>query len=70
LRVGCSGIVGRISPTTWVAVETFLTSIGSGQYNAMAAALIQMGAADSTVDTASFARDLEKVFTAVQVFLL
>jgi len=60
------GIVGRISPSTWVAVETFLTSIGSGQYNAMAAALVQMGAADSTVDTASFARDLEKIFTAVQ----
>jgi hypothetical protein len=35
----------------------------------MAAALVQMGAADSTVDTASFARDLEKIFTAVQVFL-
>ncbi|KAG0568306.1 hypothetical protein M758_6G009200 [Ceratodon purpureus] len=60
------GIVGRISPSTWVAVETFLTSIGSGQYNAMAAALVQMGAADSAVDTVSFARDLEKIFTAVQ----
>lgn len=36
----------------------------------MAAALVQMGAADSAVDTASFARDLEKIFIAVQVFLL
>lgn len=51
-------------------METFLTSIGTGQYNAMAAALVQMGAADSTVDTVSFARDLEKIFTAVQVFSL
>lgn len=48
-------------------METFLTSIGSGQFNAMAAALVQMGATDSAVDTASFARDLEKMFTSVQV---
>lgn len=60
------GIVGRISPTTWVAIETFLDSIGNGQYNAMAAALIQMGAADAKVDASSFAKDLEKVFAAVQ----
>ena len=36
----------------------------------MAASLVQMGAADNAVDIASFARDLEKIFTAVQVFLL
>ncbi|MCO5549996.1 hypothetical protein L7F22_003473 [Adiantum nelumboides] len=60
------GIVGRISPATWEAIETFLTSIGSGQYNAMAAALVQMGATDGTVDVSKFAKDLEKIFTAVQ----
>lgn len=60
------GIVGRISPATWAAVETFLTSIGSGRYHAMAASLVQMGATDTAVDIASFARDLEKIFTAVQ----
>jgi len=64
------GIVGRISPATWIAVETFLTSIGSGQYYAMAKALVQMGATDTSVDISSFARDLEKIFTAVQVFPL
>ena len=69
MLVGLSGIVGRISPSTWAAVETFLTSIGSGQYNAMAAALVQMGAADTAVDIPNFARDLEKIFTAVQVFV-
>jgi aarF domain-containing kinase len=51
-------------------VETFLTSIGSGRYYAMAASLVQMGATDTAVDIASFARDLEKIFTAVQVFFL
>lgn len=60
------GIVGRISPATWAAVETFFTSIGNGQYNAMAAALVQMGATDTAVDIPSFGRDLEKIFTAVQ----
>ncbi|KAH7282555.1 hypothetical protein KP509_35G036400 [Ceratopteris richardii] len=60
------GIVGRISPSTWQAIETFLTSVGNGQYNAMAAALVQMGATDAKVDVPKFARDLEKIFTAVQ----
>ncbi|KAI5057656.1 hypothetical protein GOP47_0027671 [Adiantum capillus-veneris] len=60
------GIVGRISPATWEAIETFLTSIGSGQYNAMAAALVQMGATEGKVDVSKFAKDLEKIFTAVQ----
>lgn len=48
-------------------METFFTSIGNGQYNAMAAALVQMGATDTAVDIPSFGRDLEKIFTAVQV---
>ena len=61
--------MGRISPATWAAMETFLTSIGSGQYNAMAIALVQMGATDTKVDIPKFADDLEKVFTAVQVII-
>ncbi|CAK9875100.1 unnamed protein product [Sphagnum jensenii] len=60
------GIVGRISPPTWAAMETFLASVGNGQYTAMATALVQMGATDSTVDITSFSRDLEKIFSAVQ----
>ncbi|XP_057858550.2 uncharacterized aarF domain-containing protein kinase At5g05200, chloroplastic [Cryptomeria japonica] len=60
------GIVGRISPRTWTAMETFLTSIGNGQFEAMAASLVQMGATSDNVDTRSFARDLEKIFSSVQ----
>lgn len=60
------GIVGRISPSTWGAVQTFLTSVGSGEYRAMAAALAQMGATDGAVDIERFALDLEGIFEAVQ----
>lgn len=60
------GIVGRISPRTWAAVETFLTSITSGQYEAMAASLIQMGATDNDIDIRSFALELEKIFSPIQ----
>ncbi|BBN01383.1 hypothetical protein MPTK1_2g07000 [Marchantia polymorpha subsp. ruderalis] len=59
------GIVGRISPATWVAMETFLNSIGSNQYPAMAKALVTMGATAEIIDIDSFAKDLEKIFTAV-----
>ncbi|CAM6127607.1 unnamed protein product [Calypogeia fissa] len=60
------GIVGRISPATWAAIQTFLSSVGNGQYKAMAAAMVQMGATDAKVDVDSFARDLEKIFTTVR----
>ncbi|WZZ37799.1 hypothetical protein YC2023_034058 [Brassica napus] len=38
------GIVGRISPKTWDAMEVFLASIATEEYESMASALIQMGA--------------------------
>ncbi|KAL3678285.1 hypothetical protein R1sor_021241 [Riccia sorocarpa] len=60
------GIVGRISPATWVAMETFLQSIGTNQYSAMAKALVTMGATAETVNIDNFAGDLEKIFSAVQ----
>ncbi|KAH9308730.1 hypothetical protein KI387_036641, partial [Taxus chinensis] len=60
------GIVGHISPRTWTAMETFLTSIGNGQYEAMAASLVQIGATGDNVDNRSFARDLEKIFSSIQ----
>lgn len=60
------GIVGRISPTTWAAMQTFLSSVGNGQYYAMAAAMVQMGATDSVVDVDNLARDLEAIFSRVR----
>jgi aarF domain-containing kinase len=44
------GIVGRIAPTTWRAVEALLTSMSSRDYDTMARALVTVGAADTAVD--------------------
>ncbi|CAN7141804.1 unnamed protein product [Brassica rapa subsp. narinosa] len=55
------GIVGRISPKTWAAMEVFLASIATEEYESMASALIQMGATNIDVDAKAFARDLEKI---------
>lgn len=60
------GIVGRISPKTWVAMEVFLQSIATEEYDSMASALIEMGATDQNVDAKAFARDLEKIFSSIQ----
>eukprot|EP00262_Sarcandra_glabra_P018612 TRINITY_DN674_c0_g1_i1.p1 TRINITY_DN674_c0_g1~~TRINITY_DN674_c0_g1_i1.p1 ORF type:complete len:548 (+),score=64.22 TRINITY_DN674_c0_g1_i1:34-1644(+) len=60
------GIVGRISPKTWAAMEIFLASIASEEYEAMASALIEMGATDKDIDSTAFSRDLEKIFSSIQ----
>ncbi|XP_073305604.1 uncharacterized aarF domain-containing protein kinase At5g05200, chloroplastic isoform X1 [Primulina huaijiensis] len=60
------GIVGRISPKTWAAMEVFLASIATEEYDAMASSLIQMGATNKDVDSKAFARDLEMIFSSIQ----
>lgn len=60
------GIVGRISPKTWAAMDVFLISISSEEYEPMASALITMGATSKNVDAKAFARDLEKIFSSIQ----
>ncbi|KAF5177514.1 Abc1 family protein [Thalictrum thalictroides] len=60
------GIVGRISPKTWTAMEIFFTSISSEDYEAMASSLVEMGATDTDVDVKAFTRDLKKVFSSIQ----
>lgn len=60
------GIVGRISPKTWAAMEVFLGSIAIEDYDSMSSALIEMGATDKDVDAKAFARDLEKVFSSLK----
>ncbi|KAJ4824477.1 hypothetical protein Tsubulata_017046 [Turnera subulata] len=44
------GIVGRISPKTWAAMEVFLASIATEEYESMASSLIEMGATNKDVD--------------------
>ncbi|KAF4362859.1 hypothetical protein G4B88_014196 [Cannabis sativa] len=41
------GIVGRIAPKTWAAMEVFLSSIATEEYESMASALIEMGATNT-----------------------
>ncbi|XP_038980827.1 uncharacterized aarF domain-containing protein kinase At5g05200, chloroplastic [Phoenix dactylifera] len=60
------GIVGQISPKTWAAMEIFLESFATEDYEAMASSLIQMGATEEDVDVKAFARDLEKLFSSIQ----
>lgn len=60
------GIVGQISPKTWAAMEVFLESIATEEYDAMASALIEMGATNTNVDSRAFARDLEKIFSSIK----
>ncbi|XP_033509024.1 uncharacterized aarF domain-containing protein kinase At5g05200, chloroplastic isoform X2 [Nicotiana tomentosiformis] len=60
------GIVGRISPKTWAAMEVFLQSITIEDYESMASALIDMGATGKDVDSKAFASDLEKIFLSIQ----
>ncbi|GAV67778.1 ABC1 domain-containing protein [Cephalotus follicularis] len=60
------GIVGRISPKTWTAIEVFLASIATGEYDSMASALIEMGATSKEVNAKAFANDLEKIFSSIQ----
>lgn len=62
-----TGIVGRISPKTWTAMEVFLASLATEEYDSMASALIEMGATSKDVDAKAFAKDLAKIFSSIQV---
>ena len=56
------GIVGRISPSIWGAVQAFFQSTAARDYERMALALVTMGATDGEVDVKKFANDLRKVY--------
>jgi predicted unusual protein kinase regulating ubiquinone biosynthesis (AarF/ABC1/UbiB family) len=59
------GIVGRVSPSAWGAVQIFFRATSSKDYERMAKALVQMGAAETDVDTDKFAEDLRRVYDAI-----
>lgn len=59
--------MGRISPNTWNAMEVFLASLASEEYESMASALVEMGATSKVVDSNAFAKDLEKIFSSIKV---
>lgn len=65
-RQHLSGIVGSISSKTWGAMNTFLASTATEEFESMALALIDMGATGKNVDAKAFAGDLKKIFSSVK----
>jgi len=57
------GIVGRVGEKTFKAVNDLSVALAVGDYEAMAEALCNMGAADEDVDTQKFGEDIRKVIT-------
>jgi len=55
------GIVGRVGEKTWSAVNELSTALAESDYEGMARAMCNMGAADAEVDVVSFGADIEKV---------
>lgn len=60
------GIVGKISQTTWRAVEALLRATTIGDYDTMARALVTIGATDKEVDIDAFAKDLRILGESLQ----
>ena len=48
------GIVGRVTPVTWTALEALLTAIATRDFDTMARALATVGATDTDVDLKVF----------------
>ncbi|CAB9517339.1 protein kinase UbiB [Seminavis robusta] len=59
------GIVGRVSKKTYNAVNELSTALASGDYEGMAEALCNMGAADEKVDKVQFGKDIERVMDRI-----
>ena len=57
------GIVGRVGEKVFKAVNELSTALALGDYEGMAQAMCNMGAADEEVDIQKFAKDIEKVMT-------
>lgn len=48
-------------------MDVLLTSMASEDYESMASSLIEIGATSTDIDVKAFARDLEKIFSSIQV---
>jgi len=59
------GIVGRLSPGTWQAMQALLLGAAARNYDAIARALVTIGATGEDVDIDAFAGDLAQLFSAI-----
>lgn len=57
------GMVGRVGEKTFSAVGELSSAMATGDYEAMARAMCNMGATDANVDIRKFGRDIEQVMT-------
>ncbi|MEW5308611.1 MAG: hypothetical protein WDW38_000556 [Sanguina aurantia] len=60
------GIVGRVSPVTWKAMEALINAASQSDYDTMARALATIGACDEDVDFPAFAADLQSFFVELE----
>jgi aarF domain-containing kinase len=60
------GIVGRIPPTIWVAVQKFGGGLVESDWRMVAQAMVEMGATSKTVDTDRLAADIQALATKFQ----
>ncbi|PTQ87226.1 ABC1 kinase family protein [Agitococcus lubricus] len=61
------GIVGRIKPDTWTATMAFMESIGTGDFEKMADAMMRIGMTSQKVNIDDLAKDLEVIYQAFTV---
>jgi len=61
------GIVGRIDPEVWTATMSFMESIGTGDFERMAEAMVQIGMTHHQVNTVELAKDLQVMYQAFTV---
>jgi aarF domain-containing kinase len=60
------GIVGRLSPTVWAAVNGLVEGLVAGDYALMARGLVAMGATAESVDEGKLAMDLKALLERLQ----
>lgn len=56
------GIVGRMSPQTWGALQSLVKCVPAMDFKGIAQALVQIGMTERSVDTEHFARQLESLY--------
>jgi aarF domain-containing kinase len=57
------GIVGRIAPDTWQAVNDFIQTVMVGNFDGMADAMIRVGVTRHTVEASLLANDLRTLYS-------
>ena len=60
------GIVGKISPRTWQALEGIIQGFATNDFETMAEALVRLGATGDKVNTKAFAADIRQVIERIE----